>query len=542
MSTMALNLARKWRSKKFDQVIGQDLSVKILKNSLYKNHLFPVYLFSGQHGCGKTTTARVFAAALNCQQLSNFQKDPKNIILPCLTCASCSAMFHQNHPDFIEIDGASHTGVDNVRNIIDAATLLPVMGTYKVYLIDEAHMLSKSAFNALLKLLEEPPASVVFILATTDPQKILKTVKSRCFQLFFDPVTAHVIQDHLQKVCKQEAITHELSALSLIAQESGGSVRDALNILEQVRFATGLLTPSAVKMVLGHVDEKEIIQLMEGVILGKVSRLLTLCKQMKLSIKSIEFLWRKTALLIRELLWRKHGVSSDAFSSFEKQLDALSATVSTQTLHSMLEKLYANELLFNKTGAQYELFEMILLQMASACSNTNDSSGTPPSAITLKQPVEDDNAHEVEEESQEEDEEQEDIEELKSQTVWHVFVKLIEQEQEPLLTSICSQVVNAQYDVNAKILSLTFSYEHTFFTPLLEQCSEVWKPLLAQAAGDSFATLDISFLKPCVASGSVPPVIEPKRDTLDFSNKQEWPKTNLVLDYFPGTIKEIQRG
>ncbi|HZW61234.1 MAG TPA: AAA family ATPase, partial [Candidatus Babeliales bacterium] len=154
-----LNLARKWRSRNFDQIVGQELSVKMLKNSLYLGQFFPVYLFSGQRGCGKTSTARVFAAAVNCKQLPSFQQNPKNFSIPCLTCESCTAMMQGQHPDFFEIDAASHTGVDTIRQIIDASQLLPLMGAKKIYLIDEAHMLSKASFNALLKILEEPPRS-----------------------------------------------------------------------------------------------------------------------------------------------------------------------------------------------------------------------------------------------------------------------------------------------------------------------------------------------------------------------------------------------
>src|SRR5579871_3248756 len=176
--TANLNLARKWRSKDFDHIIGQDVAVKMLKNSLYLGQLFPVYLFSGQRGCGKTSTARIFAMAVNCTSLSAFQKNPKTTAIPCLVCDSCVAMATGKHPDFIEIDAASHTGVDTIRTIIDASQLLPLMGSKKIYLIDEAHMLSKSSCNALLKILEEPPCSVLFMLATTDPQKIIETVRS----------------------------------------------------------------------------------------------------------------------------------------------------------------------------------------------------------------------------------------------------------------------------------------------------------------------------------------------------------------------------
>jgi len=163
-----LNLARKWRPKTFDDIVGQEISVRMLKNGLYLKKFFPVYLFAGQRGCGKTSTARVFASAINCQNLENFQNNPTSNKLPCLECESCKSMLQANHPDFIEIDAASHTGVENVRQILESCTYKPIFGQKKIYLIDEAHMLSKAAFNAFLKVLEEPPSSALFILATTE--------------------------------------------------------------------------------------------------------------------------------------------------------------------------------------------------------------------------------------------------------------------------------------------------------------------------------------------------------------------------------------
>lgn len=179
-----LNLARKWRPSTFESIVGQDLTVRLLKNSLFRQQFFPVYLLAGQRGCGKTTTGRVFAAAINCDRLHDFTQDPQKTIVPCGQCVSCDAMKRGIHPDFIEIDAASHTGVDNVRQIIEATSFLPQLGRKKIYLIDEAHMLSKAAFNAFLKILEEPPKTVLFMMATTDAHKIIDTVRSRCFQLF----------------------------------------------------------------------------------------------------------------------------------------------------------------------------------------------------------------------------------------------------------------------------------------------------------------------------------------------------------------------
>src|SRR3989338_3060341 len=231
MEHVELNLARKWRSKNFQEVIGQPLAVRILQNSLYLKQFFPVYLFAGQRGCGKTSTARIFAAAVNCARLPEFQADPRKVTIPCLQCESCIAMSKAQHPDFIEIDAASHTGVDNVRNIIDSSSFLPLLSQKKIYLIDEAHMLSKAAFNAFLKIMEEPPQSVVFILATTDVEKIIDTVRSRCFQLFFDPIDETKLLMHLVKICKEENIKFDEAGLKLIIKESEGSARDALNLL-----------------------------------------------------------------------------------------------------------------------------------------------------------------------------------------------------------------------------------------------------------------------------------------------------------------------
>ena len=302
------NLARKWRSSSFETIIGQDIAVRLLKNSLFLGQYFPVYLFSGQRGCGKTSSARIFAAALNCEQLSAFQKDPKAIMVPCGTCESCAAMRAGNHPDFIEIDAASHTGVDNVRHIVEASSLLPVMGRKKIYLIDEAHMLSKAAFNALLKVLEEPPDSTTFMLATTDPHKIIDTVRSRCFQLFFTPIDAHTLVTHLSNICAQEQIVFEESALQLIVSESEGSARDAINMLEAVRFSAAEVTEQAVRTVLGRLPDDVIKQIAHAVVHEGPAQLLGLWKEHSIASYSAEKLYDSLVEFLRRQLWAKSGV------------------------------------------------------------------------------------------------------------------------------------------------------------------------------------------------------------------------------------------
>ncbi|MBT4595105.1 DNA polymerase III subunit gamma/tau, partial [bacterium] len=222
----SVNLARKLRPLGFDGIIGQDFVMRMLQNSLYKDQLFPVYLFFGQHGCGKTSTARVFAAAMNCKNLEAFRKNPREHKVPCHNCSSCTSFKNENYPDFIEIDAASHTGVENVRQIIEASSYVPVAGAKRVYLIDEAHMLSKAAFNALLKLLEEPPKSAVFLLATTEIQKVPNTVRSRCFQAPFSVPDRDVLIAHLEKISAQEDITVSRRALEVLVAHTGGFIRD----------------------------------------------------------------------------------------------------------------------------------------------------------------------------------------------------------------------------------------------------------------------------------------------------------------------------
>lgn len=372
-----LNLTRKLRAKNFDQIIGQTLSIRMLKNSLYLGYYFPVYLFSGQRGCGKTTTARLFSAALNCKNLELFQKNPKKYQLPCGVCESCSAMFSGTHPDFIEMDAASHTGVDNVRQIIDAASLLPVMGIKKIYLIDEAHMLSKAAFNALLKILEEPPANVLFILATTDPQKIIDTVKSRCFQLLFRAVANPDLLSHLQQVCVAEGISYESEGLLLIIHETRGSVRDALNVVEQVRFSTGSVTAQAVLKVLDHLDTGSFIHIIDLILRNKAQDLLLFLKKSTIEQFSAEYIWRRFVELIRTLLWLKHGVKPYQHEDCG-QVDRLLILCSVERLNRILQHIYDNEEVFAKTTAQHLFLEMFFLQLCHKSDGHTEGSSAPP--------------------------------------------------------------------------------------------------------------------------------------------------------------------
>src|SRR5271157_741243 len=212
-------LARKWRPQIFDDLTGQEPVARILKNALSNNKVAHAYIFSGPRGVGKTSTARILAKALNCE------KGPTSD--PCGKCQSCLAVADGSSIDVSEIDGASNTGVDNIRDLREKIRYAPSAGRYKVYIIDEAHMLSTSAFNALLKTLEEPPPHVIFVLATTEPKKIPATVLSRCQHLPFSRMSGHKIKERLKTIADTEGIKIASSPLEMITRAADGSMRDA---------------------------------------------------------------------------------------------------------------------------------------------------------------------------------------------------------------------------------------------------------------------------------------------------------------------------
>ena len=221
-------LARRYRSGTFDEIVGQSQVAQTLKRAIESDRVAHAYLFCGTRGTGKTSMARILAKALNCERFD------KPTTTPCGVCNSCVAIARGDDIDVIEIDAASHTGVDNVRDLISNAQFHPARARYKVYIIDEVHMLSKSAFNALLKTLEEPPSHVKFILATTEPEKVLATILSRCQRYDFRNIPTKQIAEHLAEICKQEKIKADSDALLLVARTGSGSMRDALSLLDRV--------------------------------------------------------------------------------------------------------------------------------------------------------------------------------------------------------------------------------------------------------------------------------------------------------------------
>lgn len=533
MEQVELNLTRKWRSKNFQEIVGQSLAVRILQNSLYLKQFFPVYLFAGQRGCGKTSTARVFAAAVNCEKLEEFQKNPRSVQVPCLQCASCVAMQQAKHPDFIEIDAASYTGVDNVRNIIDASSFLPLLGKKKIYLIDEAHMLSKAAFNAFLKILEEPPPSVLFILATTDMHKILETVKSRCFQIFFDPVQTHNIVDHLQNMCEKENIAYDLDGLTALAKESQGSVRDAINLLEQVRFAAKKVSQDAVLNVLGHIDETTLCTLFEKVLDKDVQKFLTFSLSLQKHALSVEYIWKQMTELAYDAVLLHYKVPPRIFTAMPPGLQEKIISTDIRVILQLFDMLCLQEGVLAKTSKKLLFFEMTLLQFIM-------DEAVQVSKKKNKQFLKD--AHDFSSQTTPEEK-------------WQQFLIRMQDAKDVVLLSMFQESKFIQYDDQEKIVTVSFLKKFVVFQDMLEDQVKIWLPLLKETF-ESEVRLDFNFtittqqpskiiqnhdrVQP--KSQSMQTVYRNKASTgkgLDISDKQKWKLAHTLLEHFDGTISEI---
>src|SRR3954471_9386238 len=262
-------LARKYRSQDFDQVVGQDHIAQTLKRAIESGRLAHAFLFTGTRGTGKTSTARILAKALNCE--SSDKPTPN----PCNKCESCKSIARGDDIDVIEIDAASNTGVDNVRDIIANSQFMPARSRFKVYIIDEVHMLSKNAFNALLKTLEEPPSHVKFILATTEPEKVLPTILSRCQRYDFRNIPTREIAEHLKNITKSEKIKADDDALLLVAKAGAGSMRDSLSLLDRLlSIGEKHLTIETIEQLLGMPKAQAMFDLVQSIGEGNVKAVL----------------------------------------------------------------------------------------------------------------------------------------------------------------------------------------------------------------------------------------------------------------------------
>ncbi len=350
-------LARKWRPQNFQELVGQEHVQRALVNALNDDRLHHAYLFTGTRGVGKTTIARIFSKSLNCETGITST--------PCGVCSTCMEIAEGRYVDLIEVDAASRTGVDDTRDLLENVQYAPTRGRYKVYLIDEVHMFSKSSFNALLKTLEEPPPHVKFLLATTDPQKLPVTILSRCLQFNLKRLPVSLIISHLQHILSEEKVEHNVIALQLIAEAADGSMRDALSLLDQaLAFGGGSVQEQEVRDMLGSVSRDKVIRLLKSVLQRDAQQTMSVVAELaELSPDFENVLAELLSLLHHMSLAKTVPEALDEFVSAREELLKLSETVSAEDLHLFYQIALIGRRDLPLSPDARNGFEMIMLRM-----------------------------------------------------------------------------------------------------------------------------------------------------------------------------------
>lgn len=378
-----LALYRAWRPQRFAEVVGQEKIVTALRNAVQEGKLSHAYLFSGPRGTGKTSIAKIIAKAVNCEVLSGGE--------PCNDCSSCQDINNGSFMDVIEIDAASNRGIDEIRDLREKVRVLPAQGKNKVYIIDEVHMLTTEAFNALLKTIEEPPDAVIFILATTESHKIPATIRSRCQIFNFRRLTGEEIAERLHDVAANDGITLEPEALQLLARRANGAMRDALSMLDQIYSYKGkqVINKQDVLEILGLVDDLFMARLMAAVLSQDTTAIIEKLGAAFSQGKEVQQLAREAAMFLRDfLLYLLAGKEADLLvageesqSFFEKEKNRVDAGKLLQAWRVMMDS--ADKLRFSE-GQRY-LLEIAFLEIAALFS---EEKAAKPAPVKEKKPKE----------------------------------------------------------------------------------------------------------------------------------------------------------
>ena len=372
-------LYNKYRPASFEEVAGQQSIVRTLRNAINSGKIAHAYLFCGPRGTGKTSMARLFAKALNCEEGIGHQ---------CNKCSNCLALNSSSHPDVIEIDAASNNGVDQVRELIDQVRYLPIKGRYKVYIIDEVHMMSQGAFNALLKTLEEPPDHVIFILATTEPHKVLPTILSRCQRYDFTKIDDADLKAKLLWIAGMEDFSYEDAAIDEIVRLADGGMRDALSILDQaLAYGDGSVNEKDILSVFGLTSSKQRVELLKDVINGNISSILSKEDEFVTGGIDVKRLCSSLLDILKDLLIYKSTKDIKLIRSLTlEEANDISSLLNNKRINEMIDVLLKTQLDFKSVSNVRSLFELALLKMATA-NNVEEVSQVAAPKPVIKEEV-----------------------------------------------------------------------------------------------------------------------------------------------------------